>query len=51
MPPKDQEGLDIQYLEDKNAALFGKWLFRFLTKDGIWQTLLRQKYVGSKALS
>jgi hypothetical protein len=22
-------------------ALHGKWLFRLLTEDGIWQTLLR----------
>jgi hypothetical protein len=26
-------------------------LIRLLTEDGIWQTLLRRKYVGSKALS
>jgi hypothetical protein len=32
-------------------ALLGKWLFRLLTDDGVWQTLLRQKYAGSKALS
>jgi hypothetical protein len=26
-------------------------LFKLLTEDGIWQTLLKRKYVGSKALS
>jgi hypothetical protein len=49
--PKDQGGLGIQDLEVKNTALLGKWLFRLLTEDRVWQTLLRQKYVGSKALS
>jgi hypothetical protein len=49
--PKDQGGLGIQDLEVKNTALLGKWLFRLLTVDGVWQTLLRRKYVGSKALS
>jgi hypothetical protein len=49
--PKDQGGLGIQDLEVKNTTLLGKWLFRLLTEDGVWQTLLRRKYVGSKALS
>jgi hypothetical protein len=35
----------------KNKALLGKWLARFLTEDGVWQNLLRRKYVGSKAMS
>jgi hypothetical protein len=41
--PKDQGGLGIHDLEVRNTALLGKWLFRFLTEDGVWQTLLRQK--------
>jgi hypothetical protein len=49
--PKDQGGLGIHDLEVKNTALMGKWLFRLLIEDGIWQTFLRQEYVGSKALS
>jgi hypothetical protein len=49
--PKDQGGLGIQDLEVKNAALLGKWLFKLLTEDGIWQTILRRKYVGSKVVS
>jgi hypothetical protein len=44
-------GLGIQDLEVKNTVLFGKWIFRLLTENGVWQTLLRRKYVGSKALS
>jgi hypothetical protein len=49
--PKDQGGLGIQDLEVKNTALLGKWLFNLLTEDGIWQKILRRKYVGSKAMS
>jgi hypothetical protein len=39
--PKDQGGLGIYDLEVKNTSLLGKCLFRLLTEDGIWQTLLR----------
>jgi hypothetical protein len=31
--------------------LLGKWLARLLTEDGVWQRLLRRKYVGSNAIS
>ena len=49
--PKDFGGLGIPDLEVKNRALLGKWLFKLLTEDGVWQTLLRRKYIGSNALS
>jgi hypothetical protein len=49
--PKDQGGLGIHDLEVKNIALLDKWLFRLLTGDGMWQTILYRKYVWSKALS
>jgi hypothetical protein len=44
--PKDQGGLGVHNLEVKNMAWLGKWLARLLTKDGVWQQLLWQKYVG-----
>jgi hypothetical protein len=49
--PKDQGELGVHDLEVKNSALLGKWLFKLLTEDGVWQTLLKRKYIGSKALS
>jgi hypothetical protein len=49
--PKDQGGLGIHYLQVKNTTLLGKWLYKLLTESGMWQTLLKWKYVGSKALS
>ena len=39
-------------LEAKNTVLLGKWLlFKLLTEEGVWQEMLRSKYIGSKALS
>jgi hypothetical protein len=49
--PKDQGGLGVHDLEVKNSALLGKWPFKLLTEDGVWQTLLKRKYTGAKALS
>jgi hypothetical protein len=49
--PKDQGGLGVHDLEVKNSALLGKQLFKLLTKDGVWQTLLKRKYIGAKVLS
>jgi hypothetical protein len=49
--PKDQGGLGIPDLEVKNTALLGKWLFKLLTEERTWQTILKRKYIGQKALS
>jgi hypothetical protein len=49
--PKDQGGIGIHDLEVKNTALLGKWLFKLLTEEGTWQTILKRKYIGPKALS
>ena len=49
--PKDQGGLGIHDLQVKNEALLSKWLFKLLTEDGVWQTMLRNKYIGQKAVS
>jgi hypothetical protein len=38
--------LGVHDLEVKNSALLGKWLFKLLTEDGVWQTLLKRKYIG-----
>lgn len=49
--PKDQGGFGIHDLKIKNIALLSKWLYRLLTKDGIWQQLIKNKYLGSQPLS
>jgi hypothetical protein len=51
LPTQRSGGLGIHDLEVKNSALLGKWIFKLLTEDGIWQTLLKRKYIGMKALS
>ena len=49
--PKDQGGLGIEVLELKNNCLLSKWLFKLLNEDGVWQELLRNKYLGTKTLA
>ena len=49
--PKDQGGIGIANLAIKNRCLLSKWLFKLLNKDGIWQQLLRNKYLGSKSFT
>jgi hypothetical protein len=49
--PKDQGGLCIEVLASKNRCLLGKWLFKLLTEDGVWQELLLNKYIKYKTLS
>jgi hypothetical protein len=49
--PKEQGGLGIEVLDLKNKCLLSKWLFKLLNEDGVWQELLRNKYLHSKTLS
>ena len=48
--PKQQGGLGIQNLELQNKCLLSKWLFKVYNEHGIWQSLLRNKYVRNKTL-
>jgi len=49
--PKEQGGLGIQNLEIQNKCLLNKWLYKLLNEDGIWQELIRNKYIKNKTLS
>jgi exonuclease III len=49
--PKDQGGLGIEVLELKNKCLLSKWLFQLLNEEGVWQELLRNKYLSQKTLA
>jgi hypothetical protein len=49
--PKEQGGLGILDLQLQNKCLLPKWLVNLLNTDGIWQTLLQNKYLRSKSLS
>ncbi|WVZ54093.1 hypothetical protein U9M48_004953 [Paspalum notatum var. saurae] len=48
--PKEQGGLGIIDLEVQNKCLLSKWLFKLANEDGIWQSLLRNKYLKAKPL-
>jgi hypothetical protein len=43
--PKDQGGLGIQNLEVQNQCLLSKWLFKLINEEGLWQTIIRNKYL------
>jgi hypothetical protein len=43
--------LGIEILETKNQCLLSKWLFKMLNEEGVWQELLKNKYLHSKSLA
>ncbi|WVZ62477.1 hypothetical protein U9M48_012225 [Paspalum notatum var. saurae] len=49
--PKDQGGLRILDLDLQNRSLLSKWLFKLCNEEGIWQQLLRNKYLRNNTLS
>ena len=49
--PKDQGGLGIIDIDLQNKALLSKWIINLLNGEGMWQTLVRNKYLSSKSLS
>jgi hypothetical protein len=49
--PKDEGGLGIEVLEIKNKCFLSKWLYKIQNEEGVWQELLRNKYLHSKSLS
>lgn len=48
--PKCVGGMGILNLEAQNICLLSKWLFRLLNEEGIWQNLLKRKYMANKSL-
>jgi len=48
--PKLHGGLGIQNLDIKNKYLLNKWLFKLLNEEGMWQELVRNKYLKNKSL-
>jgi hypothetical protein len=45
--PKELGGLGILNLEIQNKCLLSKWLYKLLNEEGMWQSLLRQKYLAN----
>ncbi|XP_062193487.1 uncharacterized protein LOC133896859 [Phragmites australis] len=48
--PKDQGGLGIKNIDVQNKCLLSKWLFKLINEDGMWQQLLRRKYLKNKTI-
>jgi hypothetical protein len=48
--PKDQGGLGIQSLEIQNECLLSKWLFKLINEEGLWQTILQNKYLSNQTI-
>jgi hypothetical protein len=44
-------GLGVSNLAVKNISLLSKWFFKLLNEDGMWQQLLKNKYLGVKSLT
>jgi hypothetical protein len=51
LPTKEQGGLRMEVLELKNKCLLAKWLFKILNEQGVWQELIKNKYLHSQTLS
>jgi hypothetical protein len=49
--PKSIGGLGVIDLDTQNKCLLSKWLFKLLNEDGLWQQILRRKYLKNKTLS
>jgi hypothetical protein len=43
--------LGVLNLDVHNKCLLSKWLFKLLNGDGVWQQLLRSKYLRDKTLT
>lgn len=48
--PKEQCGLGVVDLTIKNICFLGKWLWKLENENGIWQQMLRAKYMSKKTL-
>ncbi|MFB5604543.1 MAG: hypothetical protein ACE5RK_09090, partial [Candidatus Nitrosomaritimum aestuariumsis] len=48
--PRDQGGMGIMNIDTQNKCLLSKWWYKLLHEQGIWQDLLRRKYMHGKAI-
>jgi hypothetical protein len=49
--PKSVGSLGIIDLNIQNKCLLSKWVLKLLNEDGVWQQMLRKKYLKGKTLS
>jgi hypothetical protein len=48
--PKDQGGLGVLDLHKMNEALLAKWVWNLENLNGLWQTIIRHKYVKGRPI-
>jgi hypothetical protein len=44
-------GMGIIDLHIQNKCLLSKWIFKLINEDGLWQQVLKKKYLKGKTLS
>jgi hypothetical protein len=44
-------GLGILDLDVQNICLLSKWLYKLLNENGVWQSMIKKKYLQNKPLS
>jgi hypothetical protein len=44
-------GLGIIHLDEQNKCLLSKWLFKLFNENGLWQDILRKKYLKNQTLT
>jgi hypothetical protein len=49
--PKGMGGLGIIDLDLQNKCLLSKWLFKLINEEGMWQSILRNKYLINKTIT
>jgi hypothetical protein len=49
--PKEQGGLGIQNIDVQNRCMQCKWLFKLINEEGIWQNILKRKYLRSQTIT
>ena len=51
MSTKRSWGLGIKNLNLQNRCLLSKWLFKLINEEGIWQSLLKKKYLKNETIA
>jgi hypothetical protein len=49
--PKKQDGLDIHNIDVQHRCLLSKLLFKLINEEGIWQNMLKKKYLRSQTIT
>ena len=49
--PKSQGGLGLLNIDVMNQALLAKWLWKLESGSGLWQTIIKKKYIPEGCVS